>query len=159
MSSLAGHRWIRRSTRCFTTSKPITPRSIASWTPAGRDILDREHFHQPQHLRELTLAHARLEQARRSCARATPGNAAGQTRSLPVRKSARAGAIAWRAATIVQTLLGRDHNLEWGIWSNRRSHRNIIHTRPQGGQSNAHICLVRILRFELRFSSIEHTHS
>ena len=33
---------------------------------AGRDILDREHFQQPQHLHELALAllaHARLQQA------------------------------------------------------------------------------------------------
>ena len=33
---------------------------------AGRDIADREHFQQPQHLDELAfalLAHARLEQA------------------------------------------------------------------------------------------------
>ena len=65
MSRRGGRHSIRHNTRCFTASKPMAPRAIASRT-ASRDLLDLERLHQAQDLHELTpalLAHASLEQA------------------------------------------------------------------------------------------------
>src|SRR3954462_11100280 len=65
MSSRGGRRSIRHSTRCLTASKPITPRAMASLTPASTSSR-RNTSSSPQHLDELAFAaggHACFDQA------------------------------------------------------------------------------------------------
>src|SRR6478752_5538800 len=49
-----GRRSMRHSTRCFTASKPIAPRAMASRN-RGSDLIGAEYLDQPQNLYELAL--------------------------------------------------------------------------------------------------------
>ena len=53
MSRRGGRRSMRHRIRCFTASKPIAPRAMASRTALA--TRREEHLHQPENLHELAL--------------------------------------------------------------------------------------------------------